>query len=203
MAFNRIKLWGITSVLVIGLIACEQNKAEPVQEEKEVIEKKEEFPNEGKIAYVNIDSLEKHYVYLNEKRKELNNRQNAIENELKRMNTQYENKMKELQEKYQKGTLTQEEAEKGEKDLMNLQQRFEQRQYETQNELLSLQENLMRDLQEKLNGFIEKYNADKKYAYILSYGEGGSILYADPQYEITNDVIEGMNAEENKDKEKE
>lgn len=202
MAFNRIKLWGIASALVIGLIACEQQKTEPVQEEKEVQKEEiQEFPNEGKIAYVNIDSLEKHYVYLNEKRKELNNRQNAIENELKRMNTQYESKMKELQEKYQKGTLTQEEAEKGEKDLMSLQQRFEQRQYETQNELLSLQENLMRDLQEKLNNFIEKYNADKKYAYILSYGEGGSILYADPKYEITNDVIEGMNAEEKKDKE--
>lgn len=202
MAFNRIKLWGIASALVIGLIACEQQKTEPVQEEKEVQkEEEQEFPNEGKIAYVNIDSLEKHYVYLNEKRKELNNRQNAIENELKRLNTQYESKMKELQEKYQKGTLTQEEAEKGEKDLMNLQQRFEQRQYETQNELLSLQESLMRDLQERLNGFIEKYNADKKYAYILSYGEGGSILYADPKYEITNDVIEGMNAEEKKDKE--
>jgi len=202
MAFNRIKLWGIASALVIGLIACEQQKKEPVQEDKEVQKEEEkEFPNEGKIAYVNIDSLEKHYVYLNEKRKELNNRQNAIENELKRMNTQYESKMKELQEKYQKGTLTQEEAEKGEKDLMNLQQRFEQRQYETQNELLSLQESLMRDLQERLNGFIEKYNADKKYAYILSYGEGGSILYADPKYEITNDVIEGMNAEEKKDKE--
>src|SRR5690554_6321691 len=157
MAFTRIKLWEIASALVIGLIACAQQKKEPVQEDKEVQKEEEkEFPNEGKFPYVNIDSLEKHYVYLNEKRKELNNRQNAKENELKRMNTQYESKMKELQEKYQKGTLTQEEAEKGEKDLMNLQQRFEQRQYETQNELLSLQENLMRDLQEKLNNFIEK-----------------------------------------------
>ena len=50
------------------------------------------------------------------------------------------------------------------------------------------------ELQKRLNDFLEKFNSDKKYAYIMSYRTGASnILYKDNKYDITNEVIKGLN----------
>ena len=39
---------------------------------------------------------------------------------------------------------------------------------------------------------MKEYNKDKKYAIILAKS-GDNILYADPAYNITNEVVKGMN----------
>jgi outer membrane protein len=50
------------------------------------------------------------------------------------------------------------------------------------------------ELQKRLNDFLTKYNSDKKYAYILSYRSGASnVLYKDDKYDITTEVIKGLN----------
>ncbi len=202
MTFRKIKNIGLASLIVTSLFACNNNT--PNNEAKtttnEVKSGQESVsPYEGKIAYVNIDSLEANYSYLKVKQNELEQKQKQIQNELQRMNTQFQNKLSNMQKKYSEGTLSADEAEKTEKELGTMQERFEKRQMEAQKEIMTLQEKLLRDLQDRLNTFIKTYNADKKYAYVLSYGDGGSILYADPQYDITEDVIKGMNAEEKSD----
>lgn len=194
MSIRKISTISFASLFLTTMIAC--NTPTNNQEESPANVSKEEqniAPHEGKIAYVNIDSLEANYLYLKDKQKEMEQKQKNIQNELQRMNTQFQNKLANMQKKYNDGTLTADEAEKTEKELASMQERFERRQIEAQNEMLSLQETLLMDLQDRLHSFIKEYNADKKYAYVLSYGSGGSILYADPQYDITADVIKGMN----------
>ncbi len=65
---------------------------------------------------------------------------------------------------------------------------------------MQMSESLMADqtkfnleLNAKLDSFLTDYNADKRFAYILSYSKGGSILYKDSMYNITSDVVKGMN----------
>lgn len=202
MTFRKLKNIGLTSIILTSLVACNNNTTQSNVESSEIeanATQESVSPYEGKIAFVNIDSLEANYLYLKDKQKELEQKQKQVQNELQRMNTQFQNKLANMQKKYTEGTLSADEAEKTENELNAMQERFERRQVEAQNEIMTLQGNLLRDLQERLNTFIESYNADKKFAYVLSYGEGGSILYADPQYDITEDVIKGMNAEEEAD----
>jgi outer membrane protein len=45
-----------------------------------------------------------------------------------------------------------------------------------------------------LHKYIELYNEEKGYDYILSYSKDGSILYANKENDITRDIIEGMNS---------
>ena len=47
-------------------------------------------------------------------------------------------------------------------------------------------------LRDSLQNFLEIYNQDKKYDIILSKA-GDNILYANKQYNITKDVINGLN----------
>ena len=47
-------------------------------------------------------------------------------------------------------------------------------------------------LRDSLNHFLVSYNKDKKYDLILSKA-GDNILYGDRKYDITQDIINGLN----------
>ena len=47
-------------------------------------------------------------------------------------------------------------------------------------------------LSDSVHNYLKEYNKDKKYAIILAKS-GDNILYADPAYNITNEVVKGMN----------
>ena len=47
-------------------------------------------------------------------------------------------------------------------------------------------------LRDSIQHFLAKYNKDKKYSIIFSKA-GDNLLYADKAYDITNDVIAGLN----------
>ena len=49
----------------------------------------------------------------------------------------------------------------------------------------------MQTLQDSLDNFLADYNKDKKFDMILNKA---TVLYGDDKYDITQDVINGMNA---------
>ena len=55
------------------------------------------------------------------------------------------------------------------------------------------QEAFNKDFQASLDKLLEAYNKDRGFDYILSYAKGGSILWANKQLDITNDVVEALN----------
>ncbi len=100
-----------------------------------------------------------------------------------------------MQKKAQANTLTQTEYEAAEKRLMQMRQSLETRKQSLSDQLMKEQEDFNKDLKTRLNSFIEEYNKSHHYDYILSYSDGGSsILYANKQFDITKDVVDGMNA---------
>ena len=92
--------------------------------------------------------------------------------------------------------------ERRQRDLQELQARLE-------NELASETQKFNDALRDSLNSFLSAYNKDKKYDMILSKA-GDNILFADRKYDITKDIINGLNKrykpsvkkEENKDEKK-
>src|SRR5689334_13593642 len=69
----------------------------------------------GKIAYIDIDSLESNYEYLKNKKEEFKTRQAQAENELERSAQQMQNDANGVQQKMQAGTLTQAEYQAAQK----------------------------------------------------------------------------------------
>jgi len=60
----------------------------------------------------------------------------------------------------------------------------------------------LEDIQKQLKQYLEEYNQNKGYAFILTVGNGlDYMVYKDSSLNITNDVVEGMN-EKLKSKEK-
>jgi outer membrane protein len=147
----------------------------------------------GRIAYVNIDSLEANYNYLKTKREEFQRKQESMRAELQQSERQMQNDLVAYQRKAQAGTLTQAEGEAAEKRLMQMQQSLKTREASLTEQLLKEQEDFNVDLHKRLDSYLADYNKDKGFDYILSYSRSGSIMYANPALDITADVIDGMN----------
>lgn len=150
-------------------------------------------PSNGRIAFVDIDTLEASYDYFKQKKDEFTKRQSAIESELQRSAQQMQNDLEALQRKARAGTLTEAEGKAGEQRLTQMQQTLESRRQSLAAQLLKDQDAFNQELQKRLDGFLTEYNKDKGYDYILSYSKSGNILFANPQLDITTEVIKGMN----------
>ncbi len=157
----------------------------------------------GKLAYVNIDTLEAKYELLKTKREEFKKRQEEMENELQLSYSQMQNDANEVQKKVQSNTLTQPEYEAAQKRLMQMQKSLESRKQSLTEQLMKEQEDFNKDLKTRLDAFIDNYNKDKRYDFIFTYSaSGSSLLYVNKALDITKDVVDGMNAGSKSDEKK-
>lgn len=195
---SALSLIGV--LILFGMHFSGKKTNEPVQGAK-TSSATEMVNGAGRIAYVNIDTLEAHYEYLKNKKDQFKKRQQDVDAELQRSAQQIQNDYMNVQKKAQANTLTQSEYEAAEKRLTQMQQSLETRKQVLTEQLLKEQDDFNKDLQLRLDKFLEGYNQDKHFDYILSYSQGGSILFTNKELDITNDVIKGMNqaAKQNSD----
>jgi outer membrane protein len=147
-----------------------------------------------KIAYVNLDSLEANYGFFRESNAAFNKKQGIMEAELGKDARMLQMEEAQLQQKA--STLTQAEGESEQKDLLQKQQQLQVKEQNMRQELLNEQATFQDQLQGRLDTFLAKYNSNKKFAYIMAYSKGlNNLLYKDSAYDITNDVVAGLNAE--------
>jgi outer membrane protein len=152
-----------------------------------------------RIAFVNLDSLENNYGYFQQKSKELAKKQQDIQTDLGKRAQEIQDEIADLQKKAP--TMTQSQGEAAQKSILQKRQDLQQREQNLRQKFLEEQQAFNTDLHARLDAFLKKYNADKHYTYILSYSEQASdILYKDAAYDITADVIRGLNAEQDSGK---
>lgn len=150
---------------------------------------------EFKIGYVDIDTLESQYDYFKKRKAEFEARQKSIDAELERLANSLQNDYVNLQKKAEKGQLSQTEGEAAQQSLMKRQQELEVKRQNLAEKYLKDQETFNKEIHDNLHAYIEKYNEEKGYDYILSYSKDGSILFANKALDVTQDIVEGMNNE--------
>ncbi len=185
---------GLLAALAAGLfMACNGNKAGNNNAPANTPAAGTNAPAAGfKIAYVDLDSLEAHFEYFKQKKSELEQKQQGMENQLKAKARALQSEYQDLQRKA--STLTQEQGEAAQRGLMAKQQQLEQEAQNMRADYAQSETKFNEELQKRLDDFLKSYNSDKRYAYIFSFRTGQSnILYADPAYDVTADVIKGMN----------
>ena len=144
------------------------------------------------IAFVELDSLNEKIGFIKDRRKELEIEQKAIEVEWQNGYRGLENKKNEFLKRG--NSITQQEAEKFQGELLQQQQQVDQRKQGLTQKLSEKSYKFMDDIQKKLKDFLNQYNKTKNYQYILTTGTGlDYMLYKDSTFNITADVIKGMN----------
>jgi outer membrane protein len=144
-----------------------------------------------RIAYFDIDSLQTHFDYFKKVSGEMKARENAMTVELRTLENSYQKKIKEWQDRG--ANMTQAEGEAAQREYAQMQQRYQKRQMDLEQELQKQKVDLMTDLRKKVEDYLKEYNKEKGYAFILSYEPGFMLYYKDTLYDVTNEVITGLN----------
>lgn len=145
-----------------------------------------------KIAYFDIDSLQEHYLYYKDVLEKIKKRENSMNTELNDMTARYQKKIREWQEKG--NAMSQSEGEAAQREYGMMQQRYQEKKSELEQALQKEQVDGMQELRKQVESFLKEYNQTKGYAYILSYEPGFIIYYKDSAYNITQDLVDGLNA---------
>ena len=146
-----------------------------------------------KIAYVEVDSLMTQYDYAKDYSVTLQKKSNNARNTLTQKGNALQAAVNNFQQKLNNNGFTSREQaasqqaaiERQQRDLQELQTRLE-------NELASETAKFNETLRDSLQNFLKDYNKDKQFSLILTK-QGDNILLADKKFDITNDVINGLN----------
>ena len=150
-------------------------------------------PPSGKIAYVDMDSLELKYDFFKVKNDEFKRKEEAIKSELDMAYQKMVAYSNEMQEKQKAGTLTEADGVAAGKKIEDMKESFLTRKQTLSDQLQKAQEEFAKYIKNRLDSFLTVYNKDKGYDFILSVSQGTTILYENKALNITNDVAKGLN----------
>jgi outer membrane protein len=158
------------------------------------------MPENFSVAYVNTDTLMEHYEFYKEATKKIE----VYEVQLK---NQYESRAKKLQADYEQyvsqgkaGLLTlnqQKETEarltSQQEDLMNYEKSISQ-------ESMMKRQEISGQVTDTIISFLNRLRLEMNYTLILQYGSMSGLLSASPDLDITDQVIDRLNAKYNFEK---
>ena len=139
-----------------------------------------------KIAYVEIDTLLAQYNFcidLNE----------GMVKKSENVRLTLNQKAREL-DKQNNAYLSQDRAQQEYNRIAKLEQDLQTLSNKLQSELMSENEKNSLQLRDSINAFLKEYNKTKGYSMIISNTGFDNLLYADSIYNITKEIVEGLNA---------
>ena len=152
----------------------------------------------GAIVYFNLDRVMNEYDMANDLSSVLQTKVQSIEQEVTRRGNKLQSDMNAFQEKIDKGLLPRSTAEAQNEKLVKQQNDFQTYYNQKQQEVAEEQAVTMNQIANAIKEYIDKFNEEKQYALIIA--TQGDILpqpivAGDPDLDITDAIIEGLNAE--------
>ncbi|WP_027452819.1 OmpH family outer membrane protein [Segatella baroniae] len=187
MKKNLFKNVAFAAIAGLALTAC--NKQQPQVEDKP---QAPAAASQLKIAYVEVDSIMTQYTFAKEYSSLLEKKSVNIQKTIAQKGQALQAAAANFQQKIQQNAYTREQAEaiqaglqKQQADLQGLQQRLG-------NEFQAETEKYNKALHDSIANYLKVYNKDKKYSLIFSK-QGDNLLYADKAYDVTAEVVAGLN----------
>ena len=178
--------------LAFAAVMASCNNASPKMDEKPQATGSENSVG-MKIAYVEVDSLMTQYDFAKDYSVTLQKKSNNARNTLTQKTNQLQAAVNNFQQKLQSNGFQSREQAQGVQAAIERQQRdLQELQARLETELANETAKFNTALRDSLNNFLASYNKDKNYDLILSKA-GDNILFADRKFDITKDVINGLN----------
>ena len=147
------------------------------------------------VAYLNVDSLLANYTFAQEASEKLMTKQ---EDARVKMNTKlrtFQNELAEFQRKLENNAyLSRERAEKDQQKLAKKEQELQELEAKLTQDIMLENQKLNVQLADSLTNYLKEFNADGRYHVILSNTAKDNVLMAAEQYDITDEVVAGLNA---------
>lgn len=170
----------------------EQTAKKSATAERPAANRQGEKPN---YRYVDSDSLLANYNLAKDYQEEMLRQQNNYDNTARQRQTAIQSLMAKYQQQAQNNTMDEAAYNKAMADIQNRQQAAEKElgkmQINMQNQMMEAQ----KIVNDSIMNYIEEYNKTRGYDAILMKA---ATLYISPDLDITDEVLEGLNARYNK-----
>lgn len=186
--------WGINAILAIAIVvlyvlhfsgskSCNQTTADTVD-------------GKASIVYINTDSLLLNYNMAKDLNEDFLKKQEDRRTKLTMKVKVLEKEAEEFQKKLQNnGFLSRERAENAQRALVIKKQSLEKLQQEYSHESMLEQADINKKLFETITNYLTEYNSKHNYELILSTTKGGNVLFAKNGFDITTEILTGLNAQ--------
>ncbi len=181
-------------IMAATLTSCQNTAGTAAQSEQST----EAAAQKGAIVYFDLDRVLQEYDMANDLSSVVQTKAQSIEQELNRKGNKLQNDVNAFQQKIDKGLLTRSVAEAQSSKLQQQQNEFQNYYAQKQQEMQEEQNVMMNQIADAIKAFLDKFNEEKQYALIIA--NQGSILPSpiatgDPELDITDEILEGLNAE--------
>jgi outer membrane protein len=140
-----------------------------------------------RIAYFEWDSIENQKFY-KEMQNELNRKKEEVDKQKMKLGQVYQQRL----DSYNKKEMSQVESERATQDMRELEQNLRGQADKMDQEMNDYVLRKKVEFNDKIRSFLREYNQSKKFSYIIA-NEPGFIFYRDSAFNITNDVVAGLN----------
>lgn len=143
------------------------------------------------VAYIHTDSLQKHYQYVEEQTKMLQNRTSQMERDLQNRAEGLQREIADFQNNY--GNLTIGQARALEEDLAKKEQNLRVAQERARQQLLEMELVINQELYTRVTDFLKEYSELNDIDMVVKFNTQSDVLYAGEGLDITKVVVEELN----------
>lgn len=160
------------------------------------------FPDNGsmKIAFLNTDTIFNNYQMVKDLQEDLNSKKSKLENEVMAKQQAFQTKLTNYQSNVQNNRITYDQAQNAEKKLMQERDGIVALGERYSNDLAALEFQIHQQITDSIINYTTRFNQKFQADYILGYTKGGGILVANPKFEVTMEILNGLNEEYDKTK---
>lgn len=150
-------------------------------------------PSNISIAFFNMDSVMSQWDLYHEYQQELGQKQSELETDFAGRTESFYQRVQDAQYKIERGLVTRTEAQELQQQLQSDEQNLMtlQNQYATELQEEGLVKN--RKMLDMIERYVEELSQVKGYSYVYSYQFGGNLIYGAKPYNITSEVVAGLN----------
>jgi len=171
--------------------ACNETTA-PVTDETAVVTDSVKTASSGlNVAFIYGDSVNVSYRFLIDAEAELEREGKLIDERIRRKYDRAEKRAAELQR--QAPTMGQLEMQEAQLEMQNLQVEIQEFQEKLARDFRKREVELQTNYLERINAFLDDFNSDGRYDMIMNFQPGGNLLWMSDSFDITDEVIEGLN----------
>jgi len=145
------------------------------------------------VVYINTDSLIMNYGFVTDLQKDLNTRRENAERQLGLKEQQFQQEAVGFQKRASAGLMSEIEMKNAQNLLLQKEQQIRGEQQNLSQGLMEMERQMSSQWLDSAVSYLREYNKGKNFQYILGYTKGGGILLANDKFDITQEVLKGLN----------
>ena len=148
---------------------------------------------DARIAFFYMDSLRAHLDLLQERSEHFKSEGRRLENEWQNELARAQGRYEELVKK-DRTYSTEAEIKADKRELEQLDARIGELKQNSEDRMAKLEMEILAEVSKEIEDFLKDYNQKAGFDYIISLEPGGQIWPGDPDLDVTQDVLDGLNA---------